>query len=111
MIDRFSFELLSLLLPVIEGLAAVAESPNCLRALVFLVPTPSNTTPNLRSLEASQVILLDATDSPHFSNLCSSSYDFDANVGLGLNRGILVVCELRWRRIGVIFHITRNQMG
>jgi hypothetical protein len=57
-----------------------------------------------------QVVLLDATDGPHFSNLCSSSYDFDANVGLGLNRGILVVCELRWRRIGVIFHITRNQL-
>lgn len=63
------------------------------------------------TLKTPKVILLDTTDSPHFSDLSSCTNDLDADVSPWLDDSVFVISELRGGGIGIPLDITGDQMG
>ncbi|KAL3961810.1 hypothetical protein ACCO45_003333 [Purpureocillium lilacinum] len=57
-----------------------------------------------------EIVLLDAANRPHLSNLGTGAYDLDPHVCPGLDDSVLIVSEL-WRcGVGVPFDVARNQL-
>lgn len=58
-----------------------------------------------------KIVLLDATNSPHFPNFGPGADNLYAYMSSRLNDGVLVVCELRRSSVGVPLDIARNQLS
>lgn len=57
-----------------------------------------------------KVVFLDAANCPQLTNLGSGTQDLDANVSPYLDRGVLIVGELRRCGVGIPFGVLGNQL-